>query len=134
MRRQFRDDDYTPWSFVVPIALAVMLGILAADVVRLMVGAMIAKAAISELNESLEAQTTPGHLPARPEAVGPAREEAYQYEEPERSSPDLPGLLKANRDGVDRACIGGTVSYREANGWSQDTSSGSPQPCRANSP
>lgn len=134
MRRQFRDDDYTPWSFVFPIALAVMLGILAADVIKLMLGAMMAKAALAELSESLEAQTTPGHLPARPDAVGPAREEAYQYEAPESLPPDLPGLLKANRDGFDRACIGGTVSYRESNGWSQDSSSGTPQPCKANSP
>ena len=132
MSRYFRD-DYTSWSFVFPIALAVMIGVLAADVVRLMVAGVMARVALQEINESLRKQTTPGHLPARYDSTEtPPQEPATR---PGTSSaPELPGLLQAKRNGLDRACIGGTVSLRETNGWSQDTSTGSPQPCTATSP
>lgn len=38
--RNFQRDEYTPWSFVIPMALAVMIGVLAADLVRLGVAAL----------------------------------------------------------------------------------------------
>lgn len=130
--RKYQRDDYTPWSFVVPIALAVMIGVLAADLVRLMVAAAMAKKAMAELNESLRHQTTPGHLPARQASAASAAVPVYSYET--RSSvARLPGLLRANKEGIDKACIGGTISNRESNGWSQDISSGRPEPCIATS-
>ena len=67
--RNYQRDEYTPWSLVIPGALAVMLGVLAADVIKLGVGVMMAKAAIESLNENIRKQTTPGHLPARPNAT-----------------------------------------------------------------
>ena len=130
MTRYFQD-EYTPWSFVLPIALAVMLGALAADVVRISVTAMLAKAAVDKLQSELQ-QATPGHLPARPSAVE-AQEPPVHYE-PGASLERLPGLLTANRQGLDRACLGGTVSLRVSNGWSQDMSRGTPEKCVATSP
>lgn len=129
---RYQRDEYTPWSFVAPIALAVMLGVLAADLVRIGVAAVMLKAAVDEMNKSARAQTTPGHLPARPnyttaQVAAPA---AYHSR---ASLPELPGLLRANRDGLNEACIAGTISHRVENGWSQDFSTGSPQPCRSNS-
>lgn len=129
MTRYFQD-DYTPWSFVAPIALAVMLGVLAADLVRISVAAMMAKAAIEKFQSDLR-QTTPGHLPARQSAVEVA-EPQVRYQ-PRATLPRLPGLLEANRNGLDRACLGGTVSLRVSNGWSQDLSRGTPEKCIATS-
>lgn len=130
MTRHFQD-DYTPWSFVLPIAFAVMLGVLAADLVRLSVAAMMAKTAIEQLQAEL-GQTTPGHLPARPNAIAQA-EPSVRYES-DAPLAQLPGLLEANRLGLDRACIGGTVSVRESNGWSQEMRSGTRGKCVATSP
>lgn len=129
MSRYYKD-DYTPWSFVLPMALAVMLGVLAADLVRLSVAAMIAKSAIEQLNEDLKKQTTPGHLPARPNAIQSDPEPAVKYM-PGAFDPRLPGLLEAKRQGLNRACIGGTISVRELNGWSQELEGGHPQKCVA---
>ena len=47
--RSYQGNDYTPWSFVIPVALAVMLGVLAADFVKMLVLAAMAKAAIAEV-------------------------------------------------------------------------------------
>ena len=129
MSRYYKD-DYTPWSFVVPMALAVMLGVLAADVVRLAVVAMAAKSALEQINDDLKKQTTPGHLPARPNATQSDPEPEMKYM-PGAFDPRLPGLLEANRQDLDRACIGGTISVRESNGWSQELSGGYPQKCVA---
>lgn len=128
--RNYQRDEYTPWSFVLPMTLAVALGILASDMVKLGVGLIIAKSAIESLNESMRSQTTPGHLPARPSA--PAIEQPIKYG-PDAFSVELPGLLEANRRKLAQACIGGAVSIREPNGWSQDLSTGSPQRCIATS-
>lgn len=129
MSRYYKE-DYTPWSFVLPMALAVMLGVLAADLVRLSIVAMIAKSAVEQLNDELKKQTTPGHLPARPNATQSDPEPGVKYM-PGAFVPRLPGLLEANRQGLDRACIGGTISVRESNGWSQELSGGYPQKCVA---
>jgi hypothetical protein len=132
MSRHFRD-ECTPWSFVFPIALAVMPGVLSADLVRLTVAGIMARAAMDQLNESLRKQTTPGHLPARPNMTEALpQEEPIQYG-PDAFFPELPGLLNATKNKLDRACIGGTVSVREKNGWSQDMSSGMPKRCVATS-
>ena len=131
MSRYYKE-DYTPWSFVLPMAIAVMLGVLAADLVRVAVAAMFVRAAVEQLDDELKKQTTPGHLPARPNAVQSDPEPEAKYL-PGAFDPRLPGLLEAKRQGLDRACIGGTVSVRETNGWSQELSGGSPQRCIATS-
>lgn len=130
MARNYHRDEYTPWSFVLPMTLAVALGILASDLVKLGVGMIVAKAAIESFNENVRRQTTPGHLPARSNT--PEIEPPIKYG-PDAFSDELPGLLEANRRRLDRACIGGTVSIRQPNGWSQDLSEGSPKRCLATS-
>ena len=129
MSRYYKE-DYTPWSFVLPMALAVMLGVLAADAVRLALAAMFVKSAVEQINDQLKKQTTPGHLPARPNATQAEPELEVEYL-PGAFDPQLPGLLEANRKRLDRACIGGTISVRESNGWSQELSGSYPQKCVA---
>src|SRR5688500_1936483 len=108
MTRYFQD-DYTPWSFVLPIALAVMVGVLAADLVRLTVVGLLANAATEELQTDLQ-QTTPDQLPAPPHVVE-APEPPVRYQ-PRAGAPRLPGWPEGNRHGLDRACVGGTVLLR----------------------
>jgi hypothetical protein len=132
MSRFFRD-EYTPWSFVVPIALAVMIGVLSADVVRIVVAGVMARAALQELNESMSRQMPRGHVPTSPGLIQTPSQGRPAQSVPYASTPALPGLLRANRDNLNRACLGGTVSLRESNGWSQDRSTGSPQACTATS-
>lgn len=133
--RSYQRDEYTPWSLVMPVALAVMLGILAADVIKLGVGMMMAKAAIESFNESMRKQTTSGHLPARPTATAASTENAPTITYgPDAFSPELPGPMTAKKDQLAQACIGGKVTLRRRNGWSQDMSTGMPQRCIATSP
>ena len=133
MYKPFRDTDYTPWSFVWPVAIGVMLGVLLADLVRLVVGGLLAGALLSawsdDVNEKLG--TTPGHLPARPgvvvaEPTRPTRPTANQV-------PIYDGPSTAIRKGDIRACVGGYGAYREESGWTQHTNGGL-RPCSANSP
>ena len=124
-----RRDEYTPWSFVFPIALGVSLGILATDAVKLGVGLVMAKAVVESFNETARKQTTPGHLPARIGQTSSAPADPPIRYGSTAFHPELPGLREANEKRLDRACIGGTISLREPNGWSQDTSNGSPMPC-----
>jgi len=132
--RSYQREEYTPWSLVVPGALAVMLGVLAADVIKLGVGVVMAKAAIESFNESVRKQTTPGHLPARrTETTAVVNEPTVSYG-PDAFSPELPGPIRAKQEKLDRACIGGAVTLRRRNGWSQDMSAGMPQRCIATSP
>lgn len=132
--RNYQRDEYTPWSLVMPVALAVMLGVLAADVVKLGIGMMMAKAAIESFSESMRKQTTPGHLPARPNMTTSTVNEPTVTYGPDAFSPELPGPMRAKQERLDRACIGGAVTLRQRNGWSQDMSTGMPQRCIATSP
>lgn len=130
MRRR-PPEDLTPWSLVAPVALAVMIGILAADLVRLGVGALMVKSAIDAVERDMPKSSAPTQRPADAAATR-AQPAAIQYG-PDAFSPDLPGPSKAVRDGLRRACIGGTIAVRINNGWSQETSAGKPLRCIANS-
>jgi hypothetical protein len=99
--------------------------------VKLVVAGIMAHAALQELDESMSKETSSGHSPARPNLLGQPSQEQQPQSGP---IPILPGPLEANRMHLIRACIAGTVSLREANGWSQDRLSGTPQPCTATSP
>ena len=129
--KPFRDRDYTPWSFVWPVATGVMLGVLLADLVRVVVGAVLAGALLSSWSDNLEKrQTTPGHLPARPGQV---------VQQPRRSSssspqvPVLDGPRTARSKDEITACVAGYIAYDEGNGWTQHTNGGRRQ-CTARSP
>ena len=132
--RNYQRDEYTPWSLVMPVALAVMLGILTADAIKLGVGMMMAKAAVESLNESMRKQTTSGHLPARPNVPTSTVNEPTVSYGPDAYSPERPGPIRAKQEKLDRACISGVVTLRQRNGWSQDMSTGRPQRCIATSP
>jgi hypothetical protein len=95
------------------ILFAVAGGVLLADVVRLLVAAVLAHAALSAASEALRSRTTPGHLPARPDLVEvrPATD----------ARPRLPGPVAARASASSWACISGYVAERNGAGWSQRT-------------
>lgn len=123
-----RDDTTTPWSYVLPGALAVMLGVLAADLVRLAVVAAVAKQAMSDFNEQMKevTRTLPTAAP-----IYQGNHSSSDDQQVIDTVPRLPGLTTANQQGLREACIAGTVSLRETNGWSQDMSDGMPKRCVA---
>ena len=132
--RRHPPDDLTPWSLVVPVALAVMVGILAADLVRLGVGALVVKSAIDAVGRSASSANVSGRRPAAPGTVAAHAGSAHREPQPDVSVPALPGPTTAVREGLGRACIGGTIALRRDNGWSQETSAGRPLRCSADSP
>lgn len=95
------------------ILFAVCGGVLLADLVKVLLAAVLAHAALSELSESLRQSrtTTPGHLPARPGLVEVGRGEDAR--------PPLPGPVAARANAASWACIGGYIAERSGSGWSQ---------------
>lgn len=126
------ESNSTPWSYVLPGALAVMLGVLAADAIRLIIVSVIAKVAIADLATQIKDARAQAPLPLS----SAASQEGVAPEAPSDSlgTPGLPGPMTAKRYRLIRSCIAGTISLHEENGWSQDLSDGSPKACVANSP
>lgn len=95
------------------ILFAVAGGVLLADLVKALLAAVLAHAALSALSDTLEkAQvTTPGHLPARPGAV--------DVGSGEDARPRLPGPVWSRAHGSSWACIGGNIADRKSGGWEQ---------------
>jgi hypothetical protein len=137
IRDEFR--ALTPWSFFLPIALAVMLGVLVAH-------ALIAVFSGRGGGDDASA----AQLAARTEAAGNAREAGADRSNPAsatgrtdalaaaRAAPalapvSLPGPSSARRDGEARACIGGTIAVRAENGWEQEVVEDAPARCTASS-
>ena len=105
------------------ILFAVAGGVLLADLVKVLLAAMLAHAALSALTDSLKDRgTTPGRLPARPGAVEtrPATDARVA----------LPGPVVAKSNAISRACIGGYVADRSGSGWTQRSPL---EPCVADS-
>lgn len=133
-------DDAPPWSFFLPVTLAVVLGSLIADAVRLATGAVF---------ESDEVETAaPARTPAKDTAAdaavaadrgapapAPAATQASMAKAADDiDAPGLPGPISAMRDGTTRACIGGSVADRRPNGWEQALQDDAPVRCVATSP
>ena len=124
---------FAPWSFVLPAALAVMIGVLGADLIKLVVRA---------LHTSEQVPATTAAAPAPAAAVPPPVDagsqdatSAVRVGTPLAGTlPSLPGPSSARRDGDPRACINGTVVYRRSNGWEQGLHDDAPVRCRAGSP
>lgn len=57
----------SPWAYVWPIAVGVMLGVLLADGVRLVATVVGLSALLDGQDDAQYEGTTPGHLPARPD-------------------------------------------------------------------
>ncbi|MDH7452575.1 hypothetical protein QF205_05675 [Luteimonas composti] len=136
----------TPWSFFVPIALAVLVGGLVAGLILRSLDddpvaddapQPVAAAATdggqppagSALVQTAEPEATP---PADSDSVEPARRtEAATVADGESGAapPALPGALLARRDGAPAACINGTIALRDENGWQQQLENDAPVAC-----
>lgn len=137
-QRGFRDDA-PPWSFFLPVTLAVVLGSLIADAVRLATGAVFE----SDEVETAEPAKTPAKATAVDAAVAadegapapaPAATQASMKAVADIDAPGLPGPISAMRDGTASACIGGSVADRRPNGWEQALQDDAPVRCVATSP
>lgn len=140
-RRDFQDGS-PPWSFFIPVTLAVVLGVLIADAARLAIGMVFADAAVSEAPAAAPreavAPAAAEEAPAPPPPAGAARRTAAAPASPappEALQPErLPGPSAARREGQERACINGTVAIRVGNGWEQEVQEDAPARCVAASP
>lgn len=134
IRDEFR--ALTPWSFFLPIALAVMLGVLVAhaliaafsgsggdaDASAAQLAALTADAGEPQADSS-NASSSTGRK-GRPVVAKTVAVLAPV---------SLPGPSSARRDGEARACIGGTIAMRAENGWEQEVVEDAPARCRASS-
>lgn len=157
--RDGRSLDPTPWSFFLPIALAVLLGALVAGLIL---------RAIDSASDGDEGRTTdamqvqPAAKTDAPDAAQPSPEpvvaETAQVRRPQpapqqavpaasppaamgadqaagsaaahvASVPTLPGAMLARRDGAPEACINGTIALRNENGWQQRLENDAPVAC-----
>lgn len=128
-----------PWSFFVPIALAVLVGGLVSGLILRSLDAPQAGDAADRVPPAGEAK--PERPPPAPEtaptvAVEPRRPDAATAAVPEvaddkdaAAPPALPGALLARRDGAPAACINGTIALRDENGWQQQLENDAPVAC-----
>ena len=138
-------DDVPPWSFFIPITLAVIVGVLAADAIRFAIGtvfdggemAIQAGAGAAAPVEPAPA-ASPGPEPVTGDVAGtenaaalPEGQGAAAAEEASRSDGvlELPDSMSARRDGEPAACVNGTVANRVAGGWEQALEGDAPIPC-----
>jgi hypothetical protein len=103
------------------ILFAVAGGVLLADLLKGLLAALLAGAALSAFSKSVEEHgTKPGHLPARPGLI--------EAETAQDAPPHLPGPVAARANASSWACISGFVADRSGNGWQQRSPL---QPCIA---
>lgn len=127
-------DDTPPWSFFLPTMLAVALGVLIADAVKLAVAAIFADDTVTIVAPPPAPAADAGDEAAD---VAFAEDAATLVEVGKAQSGDvllLPGPISAMREGAERACINDTIAMRRPNGWEQGLENNAPLRCRANSP
>ncbi|WP_132984877.1 hypothetical protein [Luteimonas terricola] len=127
-------DDVTPWSFFLPMMLAVAVGILVADVVGHVVGAVFGSGSEPVAATAVVERAGTDYDEFEDEAP---LEDAAVVEVGQSSGGDLvmlPGPVAAMRDGAERACINHTIALRRPNGWEQGLEDNVPLRCRASSP
>lgn len=125
-------DDFSPWSFFLPMLFAVTFGILLADIVRHAAGAVFGEAEVAEAPPAPKADAYDEE-----DDIAALAEDAAVVTVGQSSGGDevlLPGPVTAVRDGAERACISGTVALRMPNGWEQSLEEGGVLRCRASSP
>lgn len=127
MYKPFRDRDYTPWSFVLPVAVGVFIGGLLVKLVTFLFGLWFAGQVIQAGNEAMREVFQDVSTPTAPRATNSGRRSAAAQ------VPVLDGPRTARSMGEVRACVAGYLSYDEGNGWSQHTNGGR-RPCTARSP
>lgn len=146
-------DDAPPWSFFIPVTLAVIVGVLAADAIRHAIGTVFGD---DDPPEQVEAVTREA-APPRREAASPAPAEpaprgdaAATADAPVAPAPppagppeaaaadpapradgvlELPDAMTARRDGAPAACVNGSVANRVEGGWEQALENDAPVPC-----
>src|SRR5690606_35872873 len=125
-------DDAPPWSFFIPVTLAVIVGVLAADAIRHAIGAVFGDGDAPEQVEAPPREAARSQRQAAPPAPAePApREDAAAAADapvapapppagpPEAAAPDpapradgvleLPDAMTARRDGAPAACVNGS--------------------------
>lgn len=133
-------DDAPPWSFFIPVTLAVIVGVLAADAIRHAIGIVFDRdEAPAQVETEAGPAADPVAAPERAEPVspptpGPAaaadatdvaaspRQQAATAVDAATSDSgvlELPDSMTARRDGAPRACVNGTVVNRVEGGWEQ---------------
>ena len=128
----------TPWSFFLPIVLAVAVGVLVANGLgAVLFGGSDADEPATEAAQAAAAGEE-GEAPAAveagsAEATANAKQPAPAKALPTLEPVSLPGPSGARRDGEVRACIGGTVAVRAENGWEQEVVNDAPARCVASS-
>lgn len=150
--RDERIPGVAPWSFFLPVALAVLVGGVVAGLVlrgiddRSGTGdadpiPASADSAAEEGQEMAEADEPPDagddearEVPMPPEAiVSPDDARRVASSAPDGDAvaamPSLPGAIVARRDGAPEACINGTIAWRDENGWQQRLENDAPVAC-----
>ena len=143
-------DDVAPWSFFLPVSLAVIVGGLAAGLILRAVDMVFApdpqRAPAADVHRT--APPEPGAAPAaaapdqpastppqdaamtNPGDTGTAQATTAGTSAPSASGvPVLPGAIVARRDGAPEACINGSIALRAENGWEQRLEHDAPMPC-----
>ena len=144
-------DDVAPWSFFLPMTLAVALGGLLAGLALRMVDRVFAPGSDAAAVEAVyrlvpaPAEASPAVEPAPQAPVASAsaadagtpvaaeRPPMRAVAEREASAADgvpvLPGAIVAKRDGAPEACINGSIARRAENGWEQRLENDAPVRC-----
>ncbi|MGY1409641.1 MULTISPECIES: hypothetical protein [unclassified Luteimonas] len=152
--RDGRTPGMAPWSFFLPVALAVLVGgVVAGLILRGIdgvsgnddanpvaaspgsaegeVGAPVeaADSARAEVDAAAAAPAPPEAVVPAPHAPGAASPVLHEDEDAVASVPSLPGAIVARRDGAPEACISGTIAWRDENGWQQRLENDAPVAC-----
>ncbi|MCW5581312.1 MAG: hypothetical protein KIS72_08225 [Luteimonas sp.] len=144
-------DDVAPWSFFLPVTLAVVVGALLAGLILRAVDRVFAPESPGRVSAEAVPRPAPavsGAAPVEPastasrtsvppaDSTGSAAREsqpvqgAAQAEAPSSAGvPVLPGAIVARRDGAAEACISGSIARRADNGWEQRLENDAPVPC-----
>ena len=124
-------DESSPWSFFLPMLLAVALGILLADIVRHLAGAAFGS------DEETAVKTAASVSDPEVDEEDSLASDAAMVTVGQSSGGEvvlLPGPVTAMREGAERACINATIALRRPNGWEQGLEDNAPLRCRASSP
>ncbi len=139
-------DDVPPWSFFIPVTLAVIVGALAADAIRHAIGIVFGRGEVTAqaggddaadaADATDDAEPAPAAPPVEPapaaaSRTGSAAGDTAGAGEPSRRDGvlELPDSMSARRDGAPAACVNGTVVNRVPGGWEQLVEGNATVPC-----
>jgi hypothetical protein len=146
MSRRDSRGELTPWSFFLPVALAVALGVVVADAVGFTTSAMVLKHEVAEASgpvstahpvgmpSAVTAKGSDGSASNTKVSAPAAKAKSVVAALPVLAPVRLPGPTSARRDGEIRACINGSIALRVAHGWQQEVLNDAPSRCQASSP